>query len=76
MTWLAVLRLLLGLADTVLGYVREKQLIEAGEAKAIAANLKASIDVMEKARKARDAAVADFDRRGGVPDEHDPNLRD
>lgn len=35
-----------------------------------------SLEIVDKARAARDAAHADFDKRGGVPDDDDPNLRD
>lgn len=35
-----------------------------------------SLEIVDKARAARDAAHADFDKRGGVPDDRDPNLRD
>jgi alpha-glucuronidase len=76
MTYIALLNLLLSLASSVAKYVSDKQLMEAGSAQEISRNLEASLNVMEKARKARDSAVADFDKRGGVPDDKDPNLRD
>lgn len=39
MTWLTILRLLLSLANSVAAVVREKQLMDAGEAKATARSL-------------------------------------
>jgi hypothetical protein len=39
MTWLTLLRLLLGLADKVADIIRAKQLMDAGEAKATAKQL-------------------------------------
>lgn len=76
MNWLAILRALLGLANSLTSYLQEKQLIEAGEAQAIAEGLKNAQDAISKARKARRNALNDFDRRNGVPDDDDPNLRD
>lgn len=76
MTWVTILRLLLSLANTVATYVRDRKLLEQGEANAILAQLKGSVDALDRATKARDAATAKFDDTGGVPDEQDPNLRD
>ena len=76
MSWVAILRALLSLSSSVAAYVQEKQLLEAGEAKAIAEGLRNAQIAINKARKARDAANTDFDKRDGVPDESDPNLRD
>ena len=76
MNWLAMLRALLGLASSLTAYLQNKQLIEAGEAQAIAEGLKNAQDAITKARKARRNAVTDFDKRDGVPDDNDPNLRD
>lgn len=76
MNWLAILRALLGLASSLTSYLQEKQLIEAGEAKAIAEGLKNAQAATEKARKARRDALRKFDKSGGLPDDDDPNLRD
>lgn len=76
MNWLAMLRALLGLASSLTTYLQNKQLLEAGEAQAIAEGLKNAQAAITKARKARRDAVADFDKRDGVPDDNDPNLRD
>lgn len=71
MGWLALLRLLLSLASSVAGIVRDKQLIGAGEARAVTAYLENSLDLMEKADAARDKAErAPVDADGdGVPDD-------
>lgn len=76
MSWIALLKGILGIASSLTAYINNKQLMDAGEAKAIARQLESSINVLDKAQKARRAAVADFDARDGVPDEQDPNLRD
>lgn len=76
MSWLALLKGLLGLGFSLIGYLQNRQLIEAGEARAIAEGLQNAQDAINKARKARRAVVSEFDERDGVPDEDDPNLRD
>lgn len=76
MNWLALLRVILGLASSLTDYLRDKQLIEAGEAKAISEGLKNAQNAITKARKARYNANRAFDERDGVPDDKDPNLRD
>lgn len=53
MTWLAVLRLLLSVADGLVSMMRDRQLIEAGEAKAIAKGLEDSRAALENVRRAR-----------------------
>lgn len=76
MIWLALAKLFLAFAASAVAYAREKQLLDAGAAREIARNMEATNALLDKARAARDAAVADLDRRGGVPDDRDPNLRD
>lgn len=76
MGWLSLLKTLLGFAETLTEYLRNKQLLEAGEAQAIAEGLSNANVAIEKARKARRNAVNDFDKRDGVPNDDDPNLRD
>lgn len=76
MTWLALLRLLLSLAHTVMNVVQQRQLLAAGEANAIAKQIISTQATVDKAIKARDAALKRFDDTGGVPDDNDPNLRD
>ncbi|WP_119167098.1 hypothetical protein [Algihabitans albus] len=53
MTWLSLLRLVLSVAEGLLSLLRERRLIEAGEAQAIAAGLEASRDALEDVRRAR-----------------------
>lgn len=76
MGWLTLLQALLSVARVVADYLRDKQLIDAGEAKAIAEGLKGSLDAIERANKARSKAISRFDAANGVPDDKDPNLRD
>lgn len=76
MTWFAVARVLVGILANIIAHMREKKLIDLGAAQEIAKQLEASNAILDKARRARDDATADFDKRGGVPDDKDPNLRD
>lgn len=76
MGWLGLLRTLLGLTASLTSYLKDKQLIEAGEAQAIAEGLHDAQVAVAKARRARRAAVDKFNKRDGLPDEDDPNLRD
>jgi len=76
MGWLALLKAVLGLAQSLTGYLRDKQLIDAGEAKAIATQLEGSLHALERANEARSNAVRRFDDDNGVPDDTDTNLRD
>jgi len=76
MAWLRILEAVLGFARALAEYVERKQLMDAGEAKAIASQLESSANVLRNARMARDNAVSNFDDNGGVPDDEDPNLRD
>lgn len=76
MTLFAITRFLLSIVATLAAYMKDRQLISAGEAQELARNLEASNAILDKARRARDAATADFDKRDGVPDDKDPNLRD
>lgn len=76
MSWLALLRLVLSLAQSLTSYLNNKRLIDAGEAKAIARQLESSLNAVERASTARAGAVDAFGKRDGVPDDEDPNLRD
>lgn len=76
MGWVTLLQALLSVARVVAEYLRDKQLMDAGEAKAIVAQLKGSLDAIERANKARANAVNTFDKSNGVPNDKDPNLRD
>ena len=69
MTWLGIFKALVIAAGSFASWMRDRQLIEAGRAEAIAGNLKAVLDEIAKADAARDAV------RRGV--ERDPSrLRD
>lgn len=64
LTWAGILKALLGLASTIAGYLRERQLLDAGEAKAVA---RLSAEEQERVDAANRAALRarDADR---VPD--------
>ena len=51
MSWLAIAKLLLQLTNNIMDWVQEKQLLDAGEDKAIA---KASLAVLAKTQAGRD----------------------
>lgn len=53
MTWITILRLLLSLANSIAAVVREKQLLDAGEAKATAKSLAVIADRLGIADKLR-----------------------
>lgn len=76
MVWLSLLRAILGLATGLTGYLRDKRLIEAGEAKLINRQLNGALDAIRRSNEARSRAASEFDRTDGVPDDKDPNLRD
>lgn len=76
MLWVSFLRTLLSLAAAVATYVQQRQLIDAGRAEEINRALVHANENIKKANSARDAAEREFDKRDGVPDESDPNLRD
>lgn len=68
MTWLAVLKALLSLAGSVAKIVADRQLISAGEAKAVAKGLQNATDTLDKARRRIDAVRADPDERERLRD--------
>lgn len=76
MGWVALLKGLLSLANGLTQYCANKQLIEAGEAKAIAKGLEEANDAVFKAQRARNSALRSFDASNGSVCEDDPNLRD
>lgn len=76
MAWLRILEAVLGFARALADYVERKQLMDAGEAKAIASQLESSLNAVQRAKSARGVAVDKFDASNGVPDDTDPNLRD
>lgn len=60
MTIVKIVQLLLSLADGIISWGRERQLISAGEDKAIAEMYRRSQEVHAKALAARDAAERDL----------------
>lgn len=71
MAWLALLKLLLSLADQLTGYLHDNQLMDAGEAKAIAASLKGALDATSRAVAARNAVSDDANSVSNDPDNRD-----
>lgn len=70
-----LLTVILQVAVGILGYLKTKELIDAGKAQQIKENLDASLALIKTGKDAGDKAVADFDARGGVPDPNDPDIR-
>jgi cyanate lyase len=70
MSWLQTVLLALQVIDKVVAWLRERQLIDAGEAKAIAEGLELSNAHIKAAMEARRRA------NNSDPDPHDPYLRD
>jgi hypothetical protein len=68
MTWLAILKLLLTVAETLTGYMREKQLLDAGEAKNLARGLQEALHVIEEIKAAKRALKHDPDSVHNDPD--------
>jgi hypothetical protein len=71
MKWLTLITLALKAVTSLIAFLRERELIEAGEAKAIAEGLEISNDRIAKARRARQLAA-----NGGADNDNDPYLRD
>jgi len=70
MTWLKIIALALQAVTGLVAFLRERDLIKAGEAKAIAEGLEISNDRIQQAREARQRA------NDSDPDPDDPYLRD
>lgn len=66
MAWVAILRLILEVGSRLARYLGDKQLIDAGEAKAINVNLTQSLDRLKRINEARNAA----DTRDRVRDKY------
>lgn len=66
--WLALLKGLFSLAEYVAKICHDKQLLDAGEYKALAKANKAQLEKVRIAMAARSSS--------GVPDDQDPNNRD
>lgn len=69
MSWLTILGALLKLASRIAEIVRDKQLMDAGEAKAIARSLGEQNARLEKALAAGRAARSAAERSDTVPDD-------
>lgn len=59
MTWLALLKLLLTITDKLFGYIQQENLMNAGEARAIATQMEELNDRVKKALEARDTVARD-----------------
>jgi hypothetical protein len=73
-TWLTIARLILSAASSIINMLREKQLIEAGEAQAILAGINQAREAIDAAIKARQ----DYRRareRGDIGDHDDDGYR-
>jgi hypothetical protein len=73
-TWLTIARLILSAVSSIVNMLREKQLIEAGEAQAILAGIKQAQEAIDAAVKARQ----DYRRareRGDIGDHDDDGYR-
>lgn len=53
MTWVTILRLVLGVASKLAGYVKDKQLIDAGKAEQAVQSLEAANVAIRDAQRAR-----------------------
>lgn len=73
---IALFTIVLQIAGIILGYLHQRQLIEAGKALQIRENLDGSLEILGKLNKARADAVAKHDASGGVSDDSDPYRRD
>jgi len=58
-TWLGVIQSLLGIIGTVMGYLRERKLIDGAIAEAVNLHLSRAIDEITKANAARDRIRSD-----------------
>ena len=77
MTWLlAVLKGLLSLADSIAGYLREGQLLEAGRAIESSANLQRALSEVSRANAARDDVARHLATDPLWMPDQDPNRRD
>jgi len=71
MPWLSILNGLLSLASALASFLHDKQLMDAGAAKAVSASLQEAMNVTKKALAARDAVSDDPDSV-----QHDKDNRD
>lgn len=76
MTILAIVKLLLGFADGLMGYLNAQQQQEAGAAIVNARNLQAAQEAHRNAEAARAVIGDTFDRDPSFSVPNDPNRRD
>jgi hypothetical protein len=74
MNWLALLKSVLAIAQYISGYVKDEQLLKAGEARALSKQLEVLNERFKKAEEARAASVA-HSNTGGLLDD-DGHKRD
>ena len=68
MNWLALLKLVLTVADKLFGHIERNQLMKAGEARAIVKQMESLNARVQKAAQARDDVRRDSDA-GGLRDD-------
>lgn len=61
MQWIAVIKALIGLVAGLLAFLRERKLLEAGEALAVEKHLKDAQNEIDKGKAARAAILAELD---------------
>jgi hypothetical protein len=71
MNWLSAIAALIGLIGSFTSFLRDRNLIETGEAQAINAALKGALDNVAKAQSARAAVRNDPGSVSGDPDNRD-----
>jgi len=71
MPWLGILKLFLTLTDNLVSFMHDKQLMDAGEAKAVSGLLKGAMDATQKAMAARNAVRDDAGSITSDPDNRD-----
>lgn len=76
MSWLAVLKLVLVIADKVASYLGNDQLLEAGKALANSTNLQRALNATRDAQRARDIIGDHIARDPAFMPDADPNRRD
>lgn len=76
MSLLALLRVVLSLADAIAGYLREGQMLEAGQALAQSKNLQRALDAVRTADAARGVIADNLARDPAFMPDNDPNRRD
>ncbi len=73
MAWLGVLKVLLSLSNTLMTYLHDKQLLDAGMAQQLSADLRGTLDAIQKAHDARANVRDDADSVRNDPDNIDPH---